>query len=245
MVRAREPEACKRIVATIAATSPSYWYLRFRGDFVVTIGLQVKARSRELFGATNPSNKCTGAILVSIGRTKVLPTKPVSCSEKINAMYSTLRSLLPPEDNLRKLSIPNTVSRMINYIPELQQEVEILGKKKETLIMSSSNISKVDESFIPKSKKTKLNQSSSSSSSMVSAMPINDREIVFHISTSKTEKRSISEILMRFENEGFITINVASFESFDGRVFYNLHLQAQESEVPMDAEILKKKAWPF
>ena len=33
-----------------------------------------------------------------------------------------------------KLSIPATVSRMVKYIPELQQQVDVLIQKKEELI---------------------------------------------------------------------------------------------------------------
>ncbi|GFP80820.1 transcription factor org2 [Phtheirospermum japonicum] len=166
--------------------------------------------------------------------------------KKINTLYSTLRSLLPPEDHSRKLSIPTTVSRVLNYIPELQKEVERLSKKRERLTSSKAKIEEEEAAaaaaaFSNKKKRMKSNERVS----VISATPISDREIVFHISMSKTEKLSISEAVMRLENEGFIAINAASFQSFDGRLFYNLHLQAQGSQVPMDAEMLKKKVWPF
>ncbi|XP_019162255.1 PREDICTED: transcription factor bHLH101-like isoform X2 [Ipomoea nil] len=53
--------------------------------------------------------------------------------KRINALYSSLRSLLPDSDQARKLSIPATVSRVVKYIPELQKQVERLQQKKEEL----------------------------------------------------------------------------------------------------------------
>ncbi|KAK6149068.1 hypothetical protein DH2020_016593 [Rehmannia glutinosa] len=85
-----------------------------------------------------------------------------------------------------------------------------------------------------------------SSLSVVSATPISDREIVIQISMSKAEKRALlSEAVMSLEQDGFLTMSATCFQSFDRRVFYNLHLQAHGNQVPMDAEMLKDKVWPF
>ncbi|KAG4927807.1 hypothetical protein JHK84_053370 [Glycine max] len=54
--------------------------------------------------------------------------------KKINNLVSSLRSLLPVADQTKKMSIPATVSRVIKYIPELQQQVQSLTKKKEVLL---------------------------------------------------------------------------------------------------------------
>lgn len=104
---------------------------------------------------------------------------------------------------------------MLKYIPELQKEVERLIHKKERLI---SKISMVEDSSF----KFK-NQSSSSSS--VSATRISDGEIIIQSSMAKSEKASFSEAILRLEDEGFLMMNASCFESFEGRLFYNLHVQ--------------------
>ncbi|KAK6149067.1 hypothetical protein DH2020_016592 [Rehmannia glutinosa] len=168
--------------------------------------------------------------------------------QKINTLYSTLKSLLPPQDQSRKLSIPATLSRVLKYIPELKKEVERLSKNKETLISSSKINSNVEKDHSPSfglnNKRIKLIPNSLST--VVSATPISDREIVMQISMPKAQKRtSLSEAVMRLEQEGFLTVNATCFESFDARVFYNLHLQAQGNQVLMDAEMLEEKMWPL
>lgn len=159
--------------------------------------------------------------------------------KKMNTLYANLRSLLPPEDQSKKLSIPVTVSRVLKYIPELQKEVERLIQKKERLM---SKISKAENSSLEfKNHKIKSTQNSFSA---VSATRISDGEIVIQISMPTAEKGSFSEAIFRLEEEGFLMVNASCFESFEGRLFYNFHLQAQEGQV-IDAEKLKERVWPF
>ncbi|KAL9155024.1 hypothetical protein ABFS82_10G155100 [Erythranthe guttata] len=159
--------------------------------------------------------------------------------KKINNLYSSLRSLLPNEDQSRKLSIPATVSRVVKYIPEIQKEVERLTHKKEMLT------SKITSPSAPSS--FGLKKQNNINSSAVTATQIGEREIVFQISKADYQKRAlqISEAVTTFEEQGFLLTNATSFESFDGRIFFNLHIQAQGNHQVMNAEILKEKLWPF
>ncbi|KAK4412867.1 Transcription factor ORG2 [Sesamum alatum] len=161
--------------------------------------------------------------------------------KKMNSLYTSLRLLLPAEDHSRKLSIPATVSRVVKYIPELQREVERLSEKKEKLM---SKISSRQENYTSVAFKNQTSRKPTQTS--VSATRISDREIIVQTSVSKSEKGSslFCEAVMRLEEEGFLVLNASSFESFDGRLFYNLHLQAQENQV-IDIEMLKEKVWPF
>ncbi|KAL8041317.1 hypothetical protein ABFX02_10G157100 [Erythranthe guttata] len=163
--------------------------------------------------------------------------------KKINNLYSSLRSLLPNEDQSRKLSIPATVSRVVKYIPEIQKEVERLTHKKEILTSKIASSSSSSSSFGLK----KQNRSNNINSSAVTATQIGEREIVFQISKADYQKRVllISEAVTTFEEEGFLLTNATSFQSFDGRIFFNLHIQAQGSHQVMSAEILKEKLWPL
>ncbi|KAG8372090.1 hypothetical protein BUALT_Bualt12G0030300 [Buddleja alternifolia] len=147
--------------------------------------------------------------------------------KRINNLYSTLRSLLPLDDQSKKLSIPDTVSRVLKYIPELQKEVERLTQKKETLIITNNISSQEQDSPLLcnfNNHRIKAPIQSSSSSATVSYTRISDREIVIQLSMPRVEKGSFCEAVMNLEEEGFLVLNASSFESFEGRVFYNLHL---------------------
>jgi len=120
----------------------------------------------------------------------------------------------------KKLSIPYTVSRVLVYIPKLQQQVERLIQRKEELL---SKLSRQADDLTHQENQRKGTMYSSLSS--VSASRLSDREVVIHISTNKLHRSSLSEILVNLEEAGLLLLNSSSFESFGGRVFYNLHLQ--------------------
>ncbi|KAL4619315.1 hypothetical protein ACB092_06G070100 [Castanea dentata] len=139
--------------------------------------------------------------------------------KKMNALYSTLRSLLPSADQAEKLSVPTTISRMLKYIPKLEQEVEVLMQKKEELI---SRISRQGEQIHQENHRQIVGRSSLS---VVSANWLNETEVMIQISTYKVHKSPLANILLNLEKDGFLVLNVSSFECFGGRVFHNLHLQ--------------------
>ncbi|XP_034703429.1 transcription factor ORG2-like isoform X1 [Vitis riparia] len=154
--------------------------------------------------------------------------------KKINSLYSSLRSLLPSADQAKKLSIPSTVSRVLKYIPELQRQVERLIQKKEEFL---SKISREGDLIHLENQR---NGALGSSLSAVSARRLNDREIVVQISTFKVHESPLSEVLLNLEEDGLLVINASSFESFGGRVFYNLHLQVEGTQ-GMECELLSEK----
>lgn len=158
--------------------------------------------------------------------------------KKINDLYSTLRSLIPGADEMKKLSIPATVSLVVKYIPELKEQVMGLIQKKEELL-SRNNISNHDQEM----NKQPIKSVSWSSLSSVSASRLDDRELVIQISTYNTaHKNALSEILVNLEEDGFVLINASSFESFEGRLFYNLHLhQVVERTERLECESLSEK----
>ncbi|CAI9779534.1 unnamed protein product [Fraxinus pennsylvanica] len=155
--------------------------------------------------------------------------------KRINTLYYTLRSLLPAADQMKKLSIPSTVSRVLKYIPELQKEVERLVERKENLVAKISR--QENSNRYRKQRRTADHQNSVLA---VSASQIGDRDVLIQISTVKIKRGSFSEALLDLEQEGILVLNASSFESFDGRVFCNLHLQVQGSQA-IDVEMLKEK----
>ncbi|XP_041027979.1 transcription factor ORG2-like [Juglans microcarpa x Juglans regia] len=141
--------------------------------------------------------------------------------KKMNGLYSSLRSLLPEADQMKKLSIPTTVSRMIKYIPELEQQVVGLIQRKEELL---SRISRLVDQNTHQENQPFGSVAAWSSLSTVSASRVNDREIVIQIPTCEDQKTPLSEILLALEEDGLLLLNASSFEVFGGRAFYNLHL---------------------
>ncbi|XP_021744688.1 transcription factor bHLH101-like [Chenopodium quinoa] len=151
--------------------------------------------------------------------------------KKINVLYSSLRDLLPPTDQIRRLSIPATVARVLKYIPELQEEVKGLTHRKEELlsvisVLQGNNTRK--NIYEEKPKMDKIKEKSTSFS--VSMNNLSDKEMVIQISTL-FEMVSLSEVLILLEKNGNIIIDVSSFQSFGGRFFYNIHLWLEENYV--------------
>ncbi|KAK4725425.1 hypothetical protein R3W88_028204 [Solanum pinnatisectum] len=157
--------------------------------------------------------------------------------KKINGLYSSLRSLLPPSDHTKKLSIPSTVSRILKYIPELQSEVERLVQKKEeftsTTISNRQNLGDF-------TKQKRIKGGIENSSFVMSTSELGDKEIVAQISTLKINKGSISEAISQLEDEGLVLLNASSFETFEDRVFYTLHFQVEGSMV-VEVDMLRDK----
>ncbi|KAG6690944.1 hypothetical protein I3842_10G038800 [Carya illinoinensis] len=155
--------------------------------------------------------------------------------KKMNGLYSSLRSLLPEADQMKKLSIPTTVSRMLKYIPELEQQVVGLIQRKEELL---SRISRQADQNTHQENQPK-GIAAWSSLSTVSASRVNDREVVIQIPTSEDQKTPLSAILLALEQDGLLLLNASSFEALGGRAFYNLHLhEVARSTQSLECETL-------
>ncbi|KAF8398250.1 hypothetical protein HHK36_017177 [Tetracentron sinense] len=153
---------------------------------------------------------------------------------KLNSLYSSLRSLLPETDHTKKLSIPNTVSRVLKYIPELQKQVEGLIQRKEEILSSISR--QGDQTHLEKQRKGAIR----SSLSTVSASQVDNGEFVIQICTFQVNKSPFSEVLLNLEVDGLQVLNASSFASVGERVFYNLHLQMKGTQ-RMECDALSEK----
>ncbi|XP_006351394.1 transcription factor ORG2-like [Solanum tuberosum] len=157
--------------------------------------------------------------------------------KNINGLYSSLRSLLPPSDHTKKLSIPSTISKILKYIPELQSEVERLVQKKEEF--TSTTISNKENSG-DFNKQKRRSGGIENSSLVISTSKLGEKEIVVQISTLKINKGSIGEAISQLEDEGLVLLNATSFETFEDRVFYTLHFQVEGSMV-VEVDMLRDK----
>ncbi|KAK4771631.1 hypothetical protein SAY87_032163 [Trapa incisa] len=172
---------------------------------------------------------------------------------RINGLYSGLRSLLPSSNQTDKLSIATTVTRVLQYIPELQQEIQKLAKEKEELLLQMDfNHEGEDQSSPrggiiggwPRANGCSLEGVADGS---VYAGQLSEREMAVQICTPRQNTGSpLSEILLNLEMDGFSLINVSTLQSLgdgDSRVFYNLHVQAEKRSNSLDCDGLRKKIW--
>ncbi|XP_049402346.1 transcription factor bHLH100-like [Solanum stenotomum] len=161
--------------------------------------------------------------------------------KKMNFLYSTLRSLLPPTNKhqKKKLSFPATVSYVQEYIPELKKEIERLSKTKDLLLSKKSNYSllQIDDN---KRKLIMGGTSSNSSTTSICASQLSNGQVLVQISTTQENDFPISQVFASLEEDGLILLNASSFKSFGDKVFHSLHFQTQ-GPIEMDIQILKMK----
>ncbi|KAM0930707.1 hypothetical protein ACQ4PT_000795 [Festuca glaucescens] len=132
--------------------------------------------------------------------------------KQLNGLYSSLRSLLPDTDHTKKLGVPITVTKVLEYIPELQKQVDTLEKKKEKLTRASCKpgVLTMRENTAP----------------IVSATCLDDRDIMVQVSllSNMAEALPMSKCIKVLENEGLRLIS-SSTSPFQNRTLYSLHLQ--------------------
>uniref|UniRef100_A0A0D2ZRR2 Strictosidine synthase conserved region domain-containing protein n=1 Tax=Brassica oleracea var. oleracea TaxID=109376 RepID=A0A0D2ZRR2_BRAOL len=139
--------------------------------------------------------------------------------ESTRSLFSSLRSCLPASDQTKKLSIPQTVSRSLKYIPELQEQVKKLIQKKEELLVRVSGQRAIEHYVEPQPKAVARYVST------ISATKLGDNEVMVQISSSKNHNFSISNVLSGLEEDGFVLVDVSSSRYHGKWLFYSLHLQ--------------------
>lgn len=124
------------------------------------------------------------------------------------------------------MSIPATVTRVLKYIPELQQQVQKLAKEKEELLARIPSKVESQEDSRSIHQGGRQQRISGSAEGSVSANRLSEREVAVQISTQKGTESPLSEIMLSLERDGFSLINASAFESHgDNRAFYTLHIQ--------------------
>ncbi|MBA0687698.1 hypothetical protein Goari_015212, partial [Gossypium aridum] len=117
---------------------------------------------------------------------------------------------------------------MLKYIPELQSQVEILLQKKQQILSTICKQDDHDVSNQDHQNKTKLSDGFKVSPFTVSGTKVSDTEATIQISTFGPTSQGIpplSPILRGLEEDGLFLTDASCFESFGGRVFYNLNFQ--------------------
>ncbi|KAG2258268.1 hypothetical protein Bca4012_021602 [Brassica carinata] len=153
---------------------------------------------------------------------------------KTNSLFSSLRSCLPGPDE-PKLSIPQTLSRSLQYIPELKEQVKKLIQKKKDLLLP---VSGQRESYVKPQPKVVASYVST-----VFATKLRGNEVMVHISSSKIHNFSIYKVLSGLEEDGFDLVNISSSSSRGERLFYTLHLQVDKIDnyKPICEELISQR----
>ncbi|KAJ9543965.1 hypothetical protein OSB04_023672 [Centaurea solstitialis] len=175
--------------------------------------------------------------------------------KRVNELYSFLCSLLPiSSDQKKKVSIPGMVSHALNYIPELQKEVETLMHKKEKLLLHSSPTNVTVQKHIDiRNHSAKEATSTRTISSVVSSVSVLDeKEVVIQLISSSDHMNKnkdigfLSKALEYLEEEyGLLLLNATMFNwNGDNKFLSTLHFQMQ-GDHRIEAEKLKEKLCSF
>nr|GMD44774.1 transcription factor ORG2-like [Ipomoea batatas]GME16228.1 transcription factor ORG2-like [Ipomoea batatas] len=142
--------------------------------------------------------------------------------KKMNGLFSSLRSLLPPSDQ--------------------KKELERLQKKKQELTSRVNSWQKFSASPPEFNKRRRVvGGHPHHRQSYLSASQVGERDIVIQICSKKGTKNLFADALSCLEQEGLVLLDSSTFQTSEDRVnFYTLHLQMQGIEV-MEVDKLKEK----
>uniref|UniRef100_A0A0A0KYH3 BHLH domain-containing protein n=1 Tax=Cucumis sativus TaxID=3659 RepID=A0A0A0KYH3_CUCSA len=139
----------------------------------------------------------------------------------------------------KRMSNPSTISKALKYIPELQQQVEGLRRRKEGLV------TKLNEENL---KQIRKNNKEPWMSSFCAVNWLSETEALLQIALEDQTHTQLpfSQILLSLEEDGLLLLTASSFRSFNGRLFLTLLLQAKANTLPrVLQEILNKKLEPL
>ncbi|KAI3917985.1 hypothetical protein MKW98_000219, partial [Papaver atlanticum] len=135
---------------------------------------------------------------------------------RLNDAYSSLKSLLPDSYiSKKKWSSPLVVAKVLEYIPELQEEVEKLKQKKGNILLSSQEkqIFTTDQNQIVSSGPT------------VSTIEITEGEITAQICVHRDRQVDVFPLLLaNLEREEIHIASASTLSISTERVCYHLHL---------------------
>ncbi|KAK1319945.1 Transcription factor ORG2 [Acorus calamus] len=141
--------------------------------------------------------------------------------KKLNSLYSSLRSLLPGINNSEKLSIPNTISHVLQYIPELQRQIDDMRHTKEEMLARISRRGDL----------TRLESSRRRDGEIypaVTASPVNEREFMVQVCVvGASGGAPLSSVLRDLEVEGFWLLNASTFVDEVNKAKENVKIGAE------------------
>ncbi|XP_010243481.1 PREDICTED: transcription factor bHLH101-like [Nelumbo nucifera] len=133
---------------------------------------------------------------------------------KLNSSYLALRSLLPDSRrSKKKWSAPVIVGKVLEYIPELESEIENLTQRKEQML-----------SIVEKRQIPTQGSPSESKTPTVSVSEVRKGEVIVQICIQRENSSVFSTLLANAEGEGMQIVSSSALSVSDDRVCYHLHL---------------------
>lgn len=125
------------------------------------------------------------------------------------------------------MSNPSTISKALKYIPELQQQVEGLRRRKEGLV------TKLNEENL---KQIRKNNKEPWMSSLCAVNWLSETEALLQIALEEQTHTQLpfSQILLSLEDDGLLLSTASSFRSSNGSLFFTLLLQVCLSKAWFD-----------
>ncbi|KAL4197273.1 hypothetical protein AMTRI_Chr04g187460 [Amborella trichopoda] len=203
-------------------------------DWALKIGCEddgfLRAREDTLCGPLDYDNGWQGGVIgVDLNKKQSHNANERERRKRLNTAFSNLRFLLPDSSiSKRKWSIPTTVSKAVDYIPELQREVDDLLKRREKL---HASVSMHHERTHPLT----------SCLPTVTVIRVDQLEITTQICLSKAYSLPFSTLVARLEGEGLHVTSGSTSAICGNRVCYNLHLQMQKGFATVDDAFLREK----
>lgn len=182
----------------------------------------------------------------------------------LKVLYSQLHSLIPNQNSKRKLSIPNTVGRVLNYIPELRNEIEKLSSERAELLAgklrSQNEKLNTERAELLASTERSIPESGTGAEELIDLMrspaplaALGSHDAIVTVNTAALghsqmiitiyKRRGgflLSKLLVLLEKEGLDVLNASTFFSED-KVCHSLHLEMFAGKSEVDTHVLQKK----
>ncbi|KAH9609102.1 hypothetical protein KSS87_004468 [Heliosperma pusillum] len=143
---------------------------------------------------------------------------------KLNATFLALRALLPESRRAKKRwSAPYVIDRALEYIPELQKEIEKQTLEKNNMLSVIGNKQAIstedDQRVLPKQ------VHNNSTSLTVSINQVKDGEVIIQICEDKDKVGVLTTLFDKLEAEGLIVLGASSLCASQDRSCFHIHIQ--------------------
>ncbi|XVE49086.1 hypothetical protein DITRI_Ditri01bG0053800 [Diplodiscus trichospermus] len=134
---------------------------------------------------------------------------------KLHASYLSLEALLPDSGRSKKRkSAPLIIDRAVEYIPEMEEEIEKLTLRKNDMLSTIKSKQPVNQ-----------NPHLQLQDPSVSVHEIRQGEVIVQIYTQEHPDAAFSNLLQKIEEEGMCIVSASTLQVSDDGVCYHLHIQ--------------------
>ncbi|GAY64869.1 hypothetical protein CUMW_236900 [Citrus unshiu] len=150
---------------------------------------------------------------------------------KLYATYGSLGALLPDSESKKKRSAPAIIDRALEYIPELENEIEKLTLKKNNMLSKIENKQHDNQNL-------QLEHEAPS----VLVHEVEKGEVIIQIICSPNDEKTLfSKLLQNLEAKEKGIISVSTLCVWEKRVCYHLHIRMKKDSLATDyVEVLRQ-----